>query len=98
MFLEEEIIVTVLTLLTIGIVVGLIIVLVAHVIEWYNESSSYIANRTNEMRLDEMYSDELKKHNIHYDGNKPKQKGDFDVDFNVNIGGSIVKTEVVYAD
>ena len=91
-----------------GVVIGFLLMIFTYLGEFFND---YNTNKAKELRKyqedearDREFLTQAKRHTINYTEKQVKSikeensNKDFKVDFDINLGGSIVKTEIVYAE
>jgi hypothetical protein len=110
MYFEYEFFEAIGIIILAGVIIGVLLLCLFYLSDFFNEYNQEIADLKRRDQLAEERDREIitqaKRHTIKctndyaksLEEKKDKKDIDFEVDFNVKLSGSIVKTEVVYAE
>jgi hypothetical protein len=94
---EDDVANIIYTLILAGVVIGFFAMVVRYVKEFMIDLTTSETAINEYEAADGELTTQAKQHTIHYTKKEPN-KHDFDVDFNINLSNSTVKTEIVYAE
>lgn len=109
MIYGEQLSVVLGTLFFVGVIITFLIFVFYYLSKFFNEYNAEKADEIERKKLAEEKDNEIllqaKNHTLNYTEEYVKKiksgkinNNDFDVDFNINLKGSTVKTEIIYAE